>query len=78
MLIAGGSRSGKINTLLNLMNYESNIDKTYLYTKDPYEAKHQLLISKRKCFVITGLKYFNDSKAFFEYSGDMDDIYKNI
>ena len=26
----------------------------------------------------TGLKYFNDSKAFIEYSNDMDDIYKNI
>ena len=78
MLTARGSRSGKINTLLNLMNYESNIDKISLYTKDPCEAKHQLLIRKIKCFVITGLKYFNDSKAFIEYSGDMDDIYKNI
>ena len=26
----------------------------------------------------TGLKHFNDSKAFIEYSNDMDDIYKNI
>ena len=25
-----------------------------------------------------GLKHFNDSKAFIEYSDDMDDIYKNI
>ena len=25
----------------------------------------------------TSLKYFNDSKAFIEYSNDMDDIYKN-
>ena len=25
----------------------------------------------------TGLKHFNDSKAFIEYSNDMDDIYKN-
>ena len=25
-----------------------------------------------------GLKHFNDSKAFIEYSNDMDDIYKNI
>ena len=24
------------------------------------------------------LKHFNDSKAFIEYSNDMDDIYKNI
>ena len=34
-----------------------------------------MLINKRK---ITGLKYLNDSKAFIEYSNDMDDIYKNI
>ena len=34
-----------------------------------------MLINKREN---TGLKYFNDSKAFIEYSNDMDDIYKNI
>ena len=34
-----------------------------------------MLINKRES---TGLKYFNDSKAFIEYSNDMDDIYKNI
>ena len=26
----------------------------------------------------TGLKHLNDSKAFIEYSNDMDNIYKNI
>ena len=26
----------------------------------------------------TGLKHFNDSKAFIEYSNYMDDIYKDI
>ena len=46
-----------------------------LYAEDPYEAKYQLLINKRER---TGLKYLNDSKAFIEYSSDMDDIYKNI
>ena len=34
-----------------------------------------MLINKRDS---TGLKYFNDSKAFIEYSNDMNDIYKNI
>ena len=34
-----------------------------------------MLINKRES---TGLKYLNDSKAFIEYSNDMDDIYKNI
>ena len=47
----------------------------YLYTKSPSEAKYQFLINKRE---IAGLKHFNDSKAFVEYSNDMDDIYKDI
>ena len=34
-----------------------------------------MLINKRES---TGLKYFNDSKFFIEFSNDMDDIYKNI
>ena len=42
--------------------------------KDPYEAKYQFLVNKRKS---TGLKHFNDSKAFIEYSNNMDNIYKN-
>ena len=57
------------------MNDEPDLDKTYLYTKDPYEAKYQLLVIKRES---TGLKYLNDLKAFTEYSNYMDDIYKNI
>ena len=47
----------------------------YLYAKDPYEAKYQLLISKRES---TGLKYLNGSKGFIEFLNDIDDIYKNI
>ena len=34
-----------------------------------------MLINKRES---TGLKYLNDSKAFTEFSNDMDGIYKNI
>ena len=47
----------------------------YLYAKDLYEAKYQLLINKCE---IVGFKLYNDSKAFMEYSVDMDDIYENI
>ena len=43
ILIIGGSGSGKINVLLNLTNNQPNIDKVYLYAKDPYEAKYQYL-----------------------------------
>ena len=52
-----------------------DINKIDLYAKDPYEAKCQLLINKRKR---GGLKNFNDPKAFIEYSNDMDEIYKNV
>ena len=75
ILIAGGSGSGKTNTLLNLINNEPNTDKIYLYAKDPYEAKYQYLINKREK---VGLDHFDDPKAFMEYSNDIQDVYKNI
>ena len=75
MLISGGSGSGKTNALGNLINDKPDIDKTCLYTRDPYEARYQLLINKRES---TDLKYLNDSKALNKYSNDMDDIYRNI
>ena len=50
-------------------------DIVYLYAKYPYEKKYQILIIKRES---TGLKYFDDSKLFIEYSNDMDDIYQKI
>ena len=75
ILIIGGSGSGKTNALLNLINNQPDIDKIYLYAKDPYEDKYQFLINKRES---TGLKHFNDPKAFIEYSNDMHDVYKNV
>ena len=75
ILIIGGSGSGKTNTLLNLVNNQPDIDKIYLYAKDPYEDKYQFLIKKRESI---GLKHLNDPKAFIEYSNDMHDIYKNV
>ena len=75
ILIIGDSGSRKTNALLNLIKNQSDIDKIYLYAKDPYEAKYQFLINKRES---TGLKHFNDPKAFIEYSNDMQDVYINI
>ena len=75
ILIIGGSGSGKANALLNLKYNQPDIDKIYLYAKDPYEEKYQFLINERGS---TGLKHFNDPKAFIEYSNDMQDVYKNI
>ena len=75
ILIIGGSGSGKTNTLLNLVNNQSDIDKIYLYAKDLYEDKYQFLTKKREKI---GLKHFNDPKAFIQYSNDMHDVHKNI
>ena len=75
ILIFGGSGSGKTNSLFNFMNHQQDIDKIYTYDKDLNEAKYQFLIKKRE---ETGVKNFNDSKAFIEYLNDMNDIYKNI
>ena len=75
ILIIGGSGSGKTNLLLNLIENQPDIDKTYLYAKDTYEAKYQYLINKRED---VGINHFNDTKAFIEYSNDMHSIYKNI
>ena len=73
ILFIGGSGSGKTNALLNLLNNQPDIDKIYLYAKDPYEA--QYLINKREKLI---LDHFDDHKAFIEYSNDMQDVYKNI
>ena len=61
--------------MLNPISHEPDIDEIYIYGKDPHETKYQLLINKTES---TGLKFLNDSKAFIEFSNDMDDIYKNI
>ena len=50
ILIVGGSGSGKTNVILNLINNQPDINKIYLYAKDPYEAKHKYLSNKRKSF----------------------------
>ena len=58
-MIIGGSISGKINALLNLINQQPHIDKVFLYAKDTYEEKYQLLTKKEKnvdpkhCMILT-------------------------
>ena len=71
ILITG---SGK-NLLLNLIENQPDIDKIYLYAKDPCESKYQYLINKRES---VGINHFNDSKAFIDYSNNMHDVYENI
>ena len=74
ILIMGGSGSGKTNLLLNLIENQADIDKIYLYAKDPYESKYQCLVNKRES---VGINHFNDPKAFIDYSNDMHNVYKN-
>ena len=71
--LAGGSVPGKTNSLFNLISQQP--EKIYINAKDPDKAKYQFFINKRES---TGLKHFNDSKAFIEHSNDMDNIYTNI
>ena len=73
ILIIRGSGSGKTNAWLNLINNQSDIEKIYLYAKDPYKAKCQYLIYKREK---VGLNDFNDPKMFIDYSNDMQDVYR--
>ena len=53
ILIIRGSVSGKTNALLNYVNNNPDIDKIYLYAKDPYEPKYQFLINKKESTGLT-------------------------
>ena len=59
---------------ISIISHQPYIDKIYLYGKDLHETKYQVLVDKMKS---TGIKHFNDSKAFIEHTKDMDDIYKS-
>ena len=46
ILIIEGFGSRKINSMFNLISQQPDIDKIYLYAKDPCEAKSPFLINK--------------------------------
>ena len=71
MLIIGGSESGKIHSLLYVINEQDDIDKIYLYV----EPKYEFLIKKREG---AGIKNLNDSSAFIECSNTMHSVYESI
>ena len=48
MVMVKGSGSRKTNALLNLIENQPDIDKIYLYSKDPHEEKYQYLINIRE------------------------------
>ena len=78
ILIIGGSRSGKTNTLINLIREQDNrdvFDKIYLHAKDLNEPKDQFLIKKREYL---GTKHKNHPIEYFECSNTIDDVYEKI
>ena len=76
IVVIGGSGSGKTNVLLNLIQHQrSDIVKIYLYVKDPFESKYQLLINGRKN---VGIKRLKNLKAFIDYSQTIDYVYENL
>ena len=76
ILIIGGSGSGKTNVLLNLLKHQRpDIDKIYLYVKDPLESKYQLLINRREK---VGTENSKNPKAFIDFSRKIHDVYENL
>ena len=62
--------------LLNLIKYQQpDIDKIYLYVKDPFEWKYQLLINEREKVRTEILK---NPKSFIDYWQTIDDVYENL
>ena len=77
ILMIGGSRSGKANVLLNLIKHQQpDVNKIYLYIKDPLESKYQLLINRREKVEIENLR--RNPKAFIDYSQKTDDVDENL
>ena len=76
ILIIWDSRSGKTNVLLNLMeNQQQDLDKFYLYVKDQFESKYQLLIIGREK---VGIKKSKHPKSFAGYSQTIAYVYENL
>ena len=76
ILIIGGSVKGKSNVLLSLIKHQQpDTDKIYLYVKDPFESKYQLLNNGRE---IVGIKILRNSKAFTDYLQTINDVYESL
>ena len=76
ILIIVCSGSGKTNVLLNLIKtQQSDIEKIYLYVKDPFESKYQLFINGIEKL---GIKKLKNPKPIIDYSQTVDDAYENF
>ena len=61
---------------MNLIkNQRPDIDKFYLYVKDPFKSKYQLLINGREK---VGIETLKNPKTFIGYSQTIDDVYENL
>ena len=69
ILIIVGSEYGKTIALRNLIIQQPDIEKIYLYVKDPLVSKYQLLINKR---VKARIEHLENSKVFIDYSQAID------
>ena len=73
ILLIGGVGSWKTNVLLNFIKHQRpNIDKIYLYVKDPLKSRHKLLINGKEKVGIENLK---NSNAFINHSQTIEDVY---
>ena len=58
-----------------IKNQGPDIDKIYLYVKDPFKSKYQLLKNEREK---VGIKELKISEAFIGYSQTTDDVYEDF
>ena len=63
--------------LLNLIRHQQqNIDKIYLYIKDSFQSKYQLLLFNRRGKV--RIKQRKSPKEFIDYSQKINLVYENL
>ena len=75
-LIIAGPGSGKSNVLLDLIKHQRpDIEKGYLYAKNQFESKYQLLFNGREK---VGNENLKNPRAFIDYSQTIDDVYENL
>ena len=58
-----------------IKNQQPDIDRIYLYIKDPFESKYQLLINGKER---VGIEILKNPKTFIDYSQTIDDAYENL
>ena len=74
ILIIGSSGPGKTNVLLNLLKHQQpDVDKFYLYFKNQFKSKFQVLINERG-----KIETLKNLKVFIDYSQTTDDVHENL